>query len=409
MSQKNVLYLSYDGLTDPVGQSQVLPYLGELAGPDYRFTVISCEKASKKHLQPGVREFLSSRDIDWIQLAYHKQPAVFSTLFDAWRLYRHAVREHREKNFCFSHCRSYIAALVGERLRRTRGLPYIFDMRGFWPDERVDGQLWPQNQPGYRTIYSYFKKRELDFLKNSAATILVTEAARSELARWPVYRDGLGSPAEVIPCCVDADRFPLATPGLRSEARQRLNLARDSLVVCYLGSTGTWYLMDDMLRFYKQLNMLQPESVFLVITNDAPGDVARAAANFEIKKHNLRVVNAQPLEVPLYLAAADWTVFFIKPCYSKKSSSPIKLGESLAMGIPVLCNSGIGDVDSLLKKVGGGIAVTDFADASLRNAARRLVEWPRHDPADLRNRSLDLLSLQRGVDAYRQVYSRVTA
>ena len=40
-----ILYLSYDGMTDPLGQSQVLPYLTNLDN-DREIHIISCEKAS---------------------------------------------------------------------------------------------------------------------------------------------------------------------------------------------------------------------------------------------------------------------------------------------------------------------------------------------------------------------------
>jgi len=39
-----VLYISYDGMTDPLGQSQVIPYLAGLSKRNYSFTLISCEK-----------------------------------------------------------------------------------------------------------------------------------------------------------------------------------------------------------------------------------------------------------------------------------------------------------------------------------------------------------------------------
>ena len=39
-----VLYISYDGLLDPLGQSQVVPYVRELARRGVALTVISFEK-----------------------------------------------------------------------------------------------------------------------------------------------------------------------------------------------------------------------------------------------------------------------------------------------------------------------------------------------------------------------------
>ena len=49
------LYLSYDGLTDPLGQAQILPYLLGLENQGMGFVIISFEKkeaflAHKQHV-----------------------------------------------------------------------------------------------------------------------------------------------------------------------------------------------------------------------------------------------------------------------------------------------------------------------------------------------------------------------
>ena len=44
----NVLYLSYDGMTDPLGQAQVIPYLQELSSKHgHTYTLISFEKKER--------------------------------------------------------------------------------------------------------------------------------------------------------------------------------------------------------------------------------------------------------------------------------------------------------------------------------------------------------------------------
>src|SRR5438874_2415318 len=46
---KKILFISYDGMTDPLGQSQVIPYLANLSKFGYRFTIFSCDKPLKYH------------------------------------------------------------------------------------------------------------------------------------------------------------------------------------------------------------------------------------------------------------------------------------------------------------------------------------------------------------------------
>ena len=48
-TKMKTLYLSYDGLTDPLGQSQVLPYIMGLGDKGFRFAIITF-KIRKAHL-----------------------------------------------------------------------------------------------------------------------------------------------------------------------------------------------------------------------------------------------------------------------------------------------------------------------------------------------------------------------
>jgi hypothetical protein len=55
------------------------------------------------------------------------------------------------------------------------------------------------------------------------------------------------------------------------------------------------------------------------------------------------------------IKASDINISFIKPVYSKISSSPTKLGEVLSMGIPVISNSGVGDVEQIVLNAEAGL------------------------------------------------------
>ena len=39
------LYISYDGMTDPLGESQVIPYLRELSKKGVKISILSAEKS----------------------------------------------------------------------------------------------------------------------------------------------------------------------------------------------------------------------------------------------------------------------------------------------------------------------------------------------------------------------------
>ena len=58
----NVLFISYDGMTDPLGQSQVIPYLQGLSKAGYDIFLLSCEKKQVFDQNKAAIEKLQSFD-----------------------------------------------------------------------------------------------------------------------------------------------------------------------------------------------------------------------------------------------------------------------------------------------------------------------------------------------------------
>src|SRR5688500_13649192 len=196
-----VLYLSYDGLTDPLGQSQILPYLIRLAKNGFSIRVISFEKKNR-YLNMGkeIQSTCLSSNIVWYPLVYHKSPPILSTVFDIWTLYKKAKRIYKEYDFQIVHCRSYITSLIGLRLKQKLGIKFLFDMRGFWVDERVEGGLWNLKNPIYKLVYDFFKRKEKLFLNESDHIVSPTKNAKNEIIKHDVK-----TPVTVIPTCVDTE------------------------------------------------------------------------------------------------------------------------------------------------------------------------------------------------------------
>jgi glycosyltransferase involved in cell wall biosynthesis len=76
--------------------------------------------------------------------------------------------------------------------------------------------------------------------------------------------------------------------------------------------------------------------------------------------------------VPGVLCAADAGISFIRTCYSKRSSSPTKVAEYLAAGLPVVSTRGIGDCDEILERPNLGVGIEQLDDAEYRRAAQAL-------------------------------------
>lgn len=410
METKRILFISYDGMTDPLGQSQVIPYLSNLTRFGYTFTILSCDKPDKyKANEQYVRQLIQSFPIEWVSVPYHKNPPVLSSLYDFYTLRRTALKLHREKPFDMVHTRPGLPTLVALHLKRKYGVKFLNDVRGFWPDERVDGGMWNLKNPLFRMIYRFFKKHEAECLNEADHVVCLTYAAREEMHRWKNIRNQ-PLPIEVIPCSADLDLFnPAAVdPALKKHFREELQLKETDCIISYLGSIGGWYLTDEMMRFCKLLSQRIAAAKFLFIAPDHGHSAIRSAADKAgLPSEKLIIRQGRRHEVPVLLSFSTYSLFFIKPCFSKISSSPTKHGEIMAMGIPVITNTGVGDVDSIVKNYNAGFLVDGFTDESYDEVIREIGEGKKFDPLAIRNGARDFYALETAVERYRKVYDGI--
>lgn len=394
-------------MTDPLGQSQVLPYIAGLSKLGYEFTLISCEKEERfEQNADKIKGICKANSINWQPLPFTTFPPVISKLQDKNRIRKLALELHRSVGFDMVHCRSYIAADIGNYLKKKFGVKLFFDMRGFWVDERIDGGIWNLRNPFFRFAYKYYKKKEQEYIRNSDYIISLTEAAVKEIKNWEGYD---GAPFSVIPCSADFELFDLADSGKVEKMKEKLGIANASKVVSYLGSVGTWYLLDEMLLFFKMFLHTYPDAVFLLVTPEKPEFILEKAESLGIEKTSLRVVFSPRDMVPDYLSVSDFSLSFIKPAYSKIASSPTKLGELFAMGIPVVTNGNVGDVEHIVNDLGGGIVINDFSDETLNQVVDRIGELQDIDRFTLRKKAGEYYNLQSAVEKYSRAYQSVFA
>ncbi len=404
------LYFSYDGMTDNLGQSQVIPYLSGLSAKGYEITLFSFEKEERYEKgKKKIASLLQSNNITWKPLSYTKTPPIISTIKDVLKLRGEARKLAKTGEYKIVHCRGYITALVGLHLQRKFGLKFIFDMRAFYADERVDGNLWDTNKWIYKKVYDYFKRKEVEFLSNADYSITLTHKAKSIIHDWKnVEKQPV--PIQVIPCCADLEHFKAekVNDSLREKYRTKLGIKKDELVITYLGSIGTWYMMDEMLDFFKDLQKSRHSSRFLFITGDEPDQILKEASAKGIDEKSISIIYGQRDDVPTLLSLGQLSLFFIKPVFSKQGSSPTKHGEILGMGIPVICNAGVGDVDDIIETTQSGIVVKEFNTTGYQNAIRQIDEYLTKDKSVFRNAAEKVYSLKEGVENYTKVYKAIT-
>ncbi len=353
------LYVCYFGLREPLVNTQVLSYLRELVSAGIDVHLLTFEPNFREAWTAGQfveqQRALKSEGINWTCLAYHKWPSLPATLYDiaagTWAI----IRIMRREGVSVLHARNHVPGLMCALAKRVQGGRMVFDIRGFMPEEYTDAGVWPENGFLYRSL----KRVERYLFNVSDAFVVLTEKARDILFPGCTDTDKLGRPLEVIPCCVDFERFESAEKVPKETLRGEFGLTGRRVIV-YVGSFGGWYMTNEMTEFLAAARRQDPSTFSMVLTQSPPQEVVDRMHELSIDEKDFLVARVTPQEVPRYLRAADIAISFIKPCYSKQSSSPTKIAEYLASGLPVVCNTGVGDLDKFIDENRVGVLLKEF-------------------------------------------------
>ncbi len=392
-----VLYLSYDGMLEPLGQSQVLAYQERLAA-NASLHLLSFEKpedSENQKLRASVEQRIKAAGIHWHPRRYHKRPSALATAYDIlvgivtglWLILRHGIR--------IVHARSYVSAVIALVLKHLTGVRFIFDMRGFWADERVDGGLWPRDGRMFR-VAKWFERR---FLLAADHVVSLTHAAVREMEKFPYLKDAM-PPVTVIPTCADLSRF-------RIQAKPESD---HGFVLGYVGSAGTWYQFDAVVACFNALLKQRPQARFLIINRNEHDYIKELLAAGGVPLDKVEIRAASHAEVPMQMARMDAGVFFYKPSFSRTACAPTKLGEFLGCGIPCLANHGVGDMAEILEGEQVGVALHQFDEFLMDGAVDKLLQLTQAPGinAHCRYIALQYFSLEDGVGSYKNIYEKLS-
>ena len=406
---KQVLFISYNGMLDPLGQSQVIPYLKELSKIGVRFTLLSYEREHAftpegQQRSQTLRAELADSGIDWHWLRYHKRPSIPATAFDVAAGVRFAIRLIRRKGIEMVHARSHIPALIALRLKQRLGVKMIFDVRGLMAEEYIDAGHWRSNGTAARLT----KTMEARALNATDGVVTLTEVLWSEMRGWPSLQSRRVA-HETIPCCIDLEAFRFDEQA-RTVRRTELGV-NERFVLVYSGSIGGWYMTSEMADFFAVLKRQRPDAFFLWLTQGERSIIDQAMTAADVGPNDYAVRSVKPAEVPSWLSASDAGIAFYRPGISRLGTSPVKVSEYLACGLPVVVNSGVGDSGVFITREGIGTLVQDFTEAEYSIAASALKEFTEM-PEQIRRRTRDVaekfFDVRRvGVERYARLYERV--
>ena len=359
-SNLRVAYLMYDGLEEPLGQSQVLPYLRGLADAGHRIELVSFEKSPHRGhfrapLYPGIR---------WTALRYHREPLLPAKVLDTVQgaSVFGVLAALQETDLV--HVRSYAPALFAFPFIRLTRRPLLFDMRGLWPEEGVEDGTWSSH--GY--VFRGAKKVERFLLTRATAISVLTNAVHTYLRREVPFARDVHAPITVIPTCTDLDRFhPQVSPD--PVLWEQL---KDTTTLVYLGSQNGRYLPREMARFYLDFRRHVPRPKFLILSRQQPTEISSVLVAAGVREELVhRAVSHE--QVPGFLRCAKAAVSFHPVSLARRGAMPTKIGEMLGCGLPV-AGTVVGDILELFSEEKVGVVVPDMEPKTMDRAAKVLAQ-----------------------------------
>ena len=369
-------YLSFDSLAEGVGASQVVAYVEGLARRGVDVSLHSFEKSDPS---PAVGRRLAACGARW-------KPHRFGGTGPRGGLARVARAATALRGAELVHARSDLAA-ASALLARPRS--WVWDMRSFWVDERIELGMVRSGSPEERAL------RLVERRAARSAGAIVTLAATAV----PVIADRHGRTAackaRVITTCVDLDRFALSSPPPSAPRRVLLS-----------GTLNARYDVAAMVGFVEALR--RRRAVDLEVLSPDPGRWTALLEGAGAKLGRL-----SPAEMPNRVAAVHAGLCLLQrgATPANQAMMPTKVGEFLASGRPVVVSAGLGDLDALVARFDCGVVVDDLSDVGIERASEdldRLIDDPG-TPRRCRALAEEHFSLERGVDALISTYHAALA
>jgi glycosyltransferase involved in cell wall biosynthesis len=333
---RNILFITWDSPETRYLERLFLPIFTGLRARGYRFHVLQFSWGSEE-ITEARGALCAKSDIPYRKITIVRRLGAagpFSSAVLGARAIKLAVSEWQIDTLM---PRSLMPALAVLRMRKSAqdNLNIVFDADGLAADERVDfGGLSPHS-----LTYRFLREIEGALLRRSDVVLTRTESARSIL----LARAGSAlkpKNCHVVSNGVDAGPFTDALKHFPKTTKELFTL-------CYCGSIGAQYRLPEMLDIAKKIKTKIPEFQFRLFSQ-YQDVVQNALKDKGLHEENWINCKAVPSDkVPDELAQCDLGIALRKPSFSTQAILPIKLGEYLLAGLPVIGTTGVGNTDQL--------------------------------------------------------------
>ena len=396
LKRANILFVTWDGPQVSYLESLFLPIFKELAKLGHAFHVLQFTWGAAEQ-RAATKTACEASGCTYRSVPVLRRPVAAGSLVTAVLASRQVRQAIVEGGIDIVLARSTLPAFTSRlALRHLPAVRLLFDADGLPHDERVDFGGWKPDGIAYRMLRdleaSAVRRADAVLTRSRKAVEILLARAGAGTSAGKFYVVGNGRDAEVF--------HPAAGPA-RAQVRRELGISDTAAVLVYAGSMGDQYCVPEMLEFFQLVRHRRADVQLLLLTG-SPQEAARRVGD-AVDQSGVHILRAAGGDVPRYLGAGDLGLALRRPSFSMQAVAPVKLGEYLLCGLPVLATRAIGDSDEQVSQQAGRSLAT-MSSTELEAAADWFVDEVLQDRAGFGARSrqagLRHFSLASTVDAY---------
>ena len=403
---KSILIFAYYSFKDPVFQSAVLPYFLNFPNKDhYRFILVTFEHEKfvltlleKEQITRG----LASNNIEWIQNKWRSGKfKPIKKLYDLITGVFKTMGLVKKYQVTCVYSEGFPGAVIAHYVSRLTGRPHIVHTFEPHTDYMIEGGTWK------KTSWEAILLRKFETLVAKKAAVLMTATQ----AMIDIWQKKTKAQFYRVPSCVDIKHFRFNEEE-RNALRKKYNILENEVVFVYLGKFGGMYVENELLDFFKEVNFSQKKSSYsfrlMVLTPDKKEKIENLISQSGMEMKQFIIESLTREQVPSYLSAADIAFSGVRQYPSKRFCSPIKHGEYLACGLPVIVPDGISDDYLLLRENGIGWCLPAFTKEAYTETVQKIfAEWCWEKQSGYRQRTREFVIRDRNVEEYQPLYEKI--
>lgn len=388
---KKILVITYWDFNDPLIKTYTLPYLDIIAAQNENHEIKLVTLDNVKKEKPNQ----ISEQITNISFRYRRF-GLRALLNNIWLLVSLTfLIIHEKVDVIHTWCTP--AGGIGFILSKITGRPLVLDSCEPHAEPMIESGTWGVNSIAFQLLF-WLEKNQI---KHSEEIIACVPSMKDYIEKKYHF-----SPKNFLwkPACVDLAHFS-SQKVKDPELLRELNL-EGKVVAVYAGKFGGSYLEQEVFDFFKAARDHWQDQFHALVLNGQPDELIDSyCEDAGLGKSCITKMYVPFSEIPRYIGLGDFGLVPFKPVPSKRYGSPIKTGEYLAMGLPIVITDGISDDSALVETKRCGFVLKSLERREYENACIEIAGLL--EKKGIRNDIRSICVEEKSFDNAKRVYSKL--